>query len=244
MQVSAPLPEAAADRVRRPRRGTAERREEILRAAMRTFGSKGYHNASLAEVAEQVGITHAGVLHHFGSKDRLLWAVLEYRDLVDVEHLEGQHIPGGLDLFRHLVKTARMNSERRGIVQTYTVLTAEAVTDGHPASDWVRERFITLRGDISDALRTVVRERDTGEGGSAPETDPQDPEFGDAALTRAASAIIGVMDGLQTQWLLDPEAVDLADASAFAIEAILAATLAGSTRSHPTGSPLTPPSGA
>jgi len=233
----APGPPAPASRARRPRRATAERREEILRAATRVFGSKGYHNGSLQEVAAQVGITHAGVLHHFGSKDRLLWAVLQYRDQVDVEHLEGKHIPGGLDLFRHLVTTARANTSRRGIVQTYTVLTGEAVTDGHPASDWVRERFTILRGNIADALRTVVHERAAARGEAV-----TDPELDGVALDRAASAIIAVMDGLQTQWLLDPAAVDLADSTAFAIEAILTAALAGSDRPHPTaGSDPFPP---
>ncbi|MDO8147223.1 TetR/AcrR family transcriptional regulator [Isoptericola sp. b515] len=191
----------------------AERREEILAAAARVFGSKGYRAGSLAEVAEQVGITHAGVLHHFGSKDRLLWEVLEYRDRVDVEHLEGQHIPGGIELFRHLVTTARRNADRRGIVQAYTVLTGEAVTDGHPAADRARTRFGVLREDIASALRTVADERGI--------------DLAEQDAVRAASAVIGVMDGLQTQWLLDPEVVDLAESTAFAIEAILRAVLPG-----------------
>jgi AcrR family transcriptional regulator len=206
------IPEPSAGgggRAHRPRARTAQRRDEILRAALRTFGSKGYHAGSLAEVADQVGITHAGVLHHFGSKDQLLIEALEFRDRVDVEHLEGKHIPGGRDLFRHLILTARLNAQRRGIVQTYSVLTGEAVTEGHPASDWVRNRFGVLRGEIAAALREVITE-DTG----ADEVD-------EAVLQRAASAIIGVMDGLQNQWLLDPDAVDLADSTAFAIEAIL-----------------------
>jgi len=86
-----PVPPAAAPprRARQPRQATADRRAEILRAAARTFGSKGYKNGSLAEVAEQVGITHAGVLHHFGSKEQLLVEVLEYRDKEDVRDLEG-----------------------------------------------------------------------------------------------------------------------------------------------------------
>ncbi|MBD5785348.1 TetR/AcrR family transcriptional regulator [Cellulosimicrobium terreum] len=214
-------------RARRPRAATLARREEILRAAMRVFGSKGYHQGSLAEVAEQVGITHAGVLHHFGSKDRLLTEVLEFRDRVDVEHLEGQHIPDGLDLFRHLVKTAAINAERPGIVQAYTVIAGEAVTDGHPASAWVTERFTGLRGDISTALREVVTERE-----AAGDTET-DYELSDEALDLAASTIIGAMDGLQIQWLLDPDAVDLAAATAFAIEAILASTLAGARRPRP-----------
>ncbi|MFI6425279.1 TetR/AcrR family transcriptional regulator [Promicromonospora sp. NPDC050880] len=204
----------AAAQGKRPNR--AHRREEILAAATRVFGSKGYHQGSLGDVAAQVGITHAGVLHHFGSKDKLLWAVLEYRDRVDVQHLEGKHIPGGMDLFRHLVTTARLNADRRGIVQAYAVLTGESVTDGHPASTWVAERFTVLRGEIAQAVRAVADERSV----TLPEGEPE----------RAAAAVIAVMDGLQLQWLLDPEAVDLASATGFAIESILTATLGGPVR--------------
>ena len=96
---------AARPAARRPRQATSERREEILRAAANTFGAKGYKNGSLADVAEQVGMTHAGVLHHFGSKEQLLIEVLEYRDKEDVRDLEGQRIPGGLELFVHLLRT-------------------------------------------------------------------------------------------------------------------------------------------
>ena len=47
----------------------------------------------------------------------------------------------------------------------------------------------------------------------------------DAEIESAAQAIVAVMDGLQIQWLLDPEAVDLAGSTAFAIRAILAAVV-------------------
>ncbi len=96
---------------------TLVRRNEILRAATDVFGSKGSVNGTLAEIADQVGMTHAGILHHFGSKTQLLLEVLTYRDKTDVEHFTEQHIPGGIDLFRHLVNTAIANAERAGIVQ-------------------------------------------------------------------------------------------------------------------------------
>jgi len=207
-----------ASRARRPRAATATRQEEILKAAMQVFGSKGYRQGSLAEVAELSGMTHAGVLHHFGSKDQLLTEVLKFRDRVDVQHLQGQHIPDGIDLFRHLVKTAALNAQRRGIVQAYAVLAGEAVTDDHPASDFVTQRFAGLRSDIANALRVVMDERGV--------TDGPDPEL-------VAGAIIGVMDGVQTQWLLDPDEVDLVEATTFAIEAILASALAGADRRRP-----------
>lgn len=177
---------------------------------MTTFGTRGYNKGPLTEIAEQVGMTHAGVLHHFGSKDQLLLEVLRYRDESDVKDLEGQHIPDGIDMFEHLVKTALLNAQRAGLVQAYVVLSAESVTDGHPARDWFVERYRTLRGEAVHAFRRVCAERRIEE----PDT-----------VDRAAASIMAVMDGLQVQWLLDPEQVDLAEASAFAIEAIVAQVL-------------------
>lgn len=182
---------------------------------MATFGNRGYSKGSLVDIADQVGMTHAGVLHHFGSKDQLLLEVLAYRDKTDVEHLQGKHIPGGLDLFRHLVTTARLNADRPGIVQTFAVLSAESVTEQHPAKDFFRGRYTQLRAEVGEALAEVCAA-----------DDPPDP----AALDAAAAGVLAVMDGLQVQWLLDPDAVDLAYASAFAIEAILAAAIAGRRR--------------
>lgn len=211
----ATMERATARRARRPREGTARRREDILRAAMATFGNRGYSKGSLVDIADQVGMTHAGVLHHFGSKDQLLLEVLSYRDKTDVEHLQGQRIPGGLDLFRHLVTTARLNAGRPGIVQTFAVLSSESVTADHPAKAFFRDRYTQLRSEVGEALAEVCADDDQ----PAP-----------AALDAAAAAVLAVMDGLQVQWLLDPDAVDLAYASAFAIEAILAAAVAGRRR--------------
>jgi len=208
---------APTARAHRPRAGTSARRDEIVRAAARTFAAKGYRTGSLADVAEQVGITHAGVLHHFGSKEQLLVAVLQQRDDDGVRDLEGQHIPDGAELFRHLVRTVRANEGRPGIVQGYTVLVGESVTQGHPARGWVTQRFAVLRGQVADAVQVVG------------------PHVTRDAAVRAADAIIAVMDGLQVQWLLDADAVDLPDATAFAIEAILAATLAGTQAPRPVG---------
>ena len=203
-------------RATKPREETARKRREILRAATEVFGSKGYTKGSLADIAEQVGMTHAGVLHHFGSKDALLLEVLVYRDETDVEHLEGRHIPGGLDLFRHLVTTARLNEQRPGIIQAFAVLSAESVTDDHPAKEFFRKRYETLRGEVKEALTEIC--------------DTEDPPTAEA-LDFATASIIAVMDGLQIQWLLAPEQIRLAQSSAFAIDAILAAAIQGHRRS-------------
>ncbi|TBN57877.1 TetR/AcrR family transcriptional regulator [Glaciihabitans arcticus] len=202
----------------RSRPETLIRRREILDASVDIFGAKGYTGGTLQEIAEQVGMTHAGILHHFGSKDQLLLEVLEHRDETDVAHLEGQHIPDGLALFRHLVKTAFLNAQRIGIVQAYAVLSAESVTDDHPGREFFQNRYRNLRDEVSHAFQVVCEERGVDNV---------------ANIADASAAILAVMDGLQVQWLLEPTAVDLGRASQFAIEAIVASVL------HPQQSVLT-----
>jgi len=207
---------ASTLRTRGARKSTPERRQEIVRAAAKTFGTKGYQKGSLIDIAAQVGMTHAGVLHHFGSKEALLIAVLEYRDEEGLETLSGQKMPLGLDPFVHLYRTAAVNAQREGLVQTYAAITGESVTEGHPARSFVISRFTALRGLIEDALRLVC-------GSDLPED----------ICTHAATSVIGVMDGIQLQWLLDKEAVDLPEATRFALEAILVAAMAGKDRPRP-----------
>lgn len=195
---------AAADRVAKPQARTAATRERILNAAMAVFATRGFNNGSLIEIAELAGMTHAGVLHHFGTKDQLLIAVLEHRDQVDVVNLEGQHPPIGKELLSHLVTTAQVNMTRAGIVQAYAVLSAESVTEGHPAQDYFRERFIGLRGMVAEAFREAA---------------PADVE--EARLWQAAAAVIAAMDGLQVQWLLEPDAVQMTETVAAVIAAMV-----------------------
>jgi AcrR family transcriptional regulator len=201
----------------RSRPETLARRRDILDAATEIFGAKGFTGGTLQEIADQVGMTHAGILHHFGSKDALLLEVLQHRDETDVADLAEQHIPDGMDLFRHLVRTAFANADRPGIVQAYAVLSAESVTHDHPGRDFFQKRYETLRAEVAHAFAVACAERGIRE----PET-----------VAYASTSILAVMDGLQVQWLLDPTALDLGRASEFAIEAIVASVL------EPVPSPL------
>ncbi|WP_413760075.1 TetR/AcrR family transcriptional regulator [Streptomyces sp. MMBL 11-3] len=209
---------SARDRPRVPRSPEAQRRQQdILHIAMDTFAARGYNNASLAEIADRAGLTQAGVLHYFRSKSLLLTSVLELRDDSDIEQL-GTERPRGLRFLHHLVETARRNAEREGIVRLYAVLSAESVTDDHPAQDYFRGRYAGLRAFVTDA---IVETCGLGTGTA------------DADRARhAANAVIAVMDGLQIQWLLDPAAVEMTVSTELVIDAILA----GLTRERPAAS--------
>ncbi|GAA3371079.1 TetR/AcrR family transcriptional regulator [Streptomyces sannanensis] len=167
-----------------------ERRAEILRAALEVIAERGYRGASLNAVAERVGLTQQGLLHYFPTKETLLVAVLEERDQWDTGSgsRSGQSWP--LELLGSLVE---YNAMRPGIVQTFSALLGESVTEGHPAREFFTRRYVQVREDMADSLRGEYGDRLPG--GLTPE--------------QAAPLLVAVMDGLQYQWLLDPEAVDM-----------------------------------
>lgn len=62
---------------------------EICRVAARVFYEKGYEGASMQDVAQAVGLTKAGLYHHVGSKDRLLFEIMNYgMDILDENVLQ------------------------------------------------------------------------------------------------------------------------------------------------------------
>ncbi|MCZ4509464.1 TetR/AcrR family transcriptional regulator [Streptomyces sp. ActVer] len=165
---------------------SVERRAEILRATLEVIAERGYRGASLAAVAERVGLTQQGLLHHFPTKEALLVAVMAERDQWDA-------VPGTglrLDLLGQLVE---YNAMRPGIVQTFSALLGESVTEGHPAREFFTERYEVVRANMAQVLRAEYGERLPS--GLTPE--------------RAAPLLVAVMDGLQYQWLLAPESVDM-----------------------------------
>ena len=191
---------------------TDAKREQILQIAALMFGEKGTSNTTLQDIAERVGMTHAGVLHYFGSKKRLLLEVLKYRDRDDVESLEGQHMPGGLDAFRHLVRTAYTNMGRPGIVQTYLILSSESVTEGNPGREYFLGRYAGLRSELVEALTEVAVGK-----GNVPGNEERE------RIDDAVACIVAAMDGLQLQWLLDPDSVNLGRATKFVVDVAVTA---------------------
>jgi AcrR family transcriptional regulator len=53
----------------------AERRRQILDAAVRTFARKGYHGCRVSDIATEAGVAYGLVYHYFGSKEALLDAI-------------------------------------------------------------------------------------------------------------------------------------------------------------------------
>jgi AcrR family transcriptional regulator len=80
------MPPTQSRRKRRPRRGSAAPRRRrsaedakraILDAAEARFAVHGPAGIRLQEIAADVGVSHPAILHHFGSREDLMRAVME-----------------------------------------------------------------------------------------------------------------------------------------------------------------------
>jgi len=170
-----------------------ERRDAILAAANEVFATRGFRGASLATIAKRVGLSEPGLLHHFASKEELLLELLTLRDQHDDQRIteaRAAHV-GALEV---LLELCRQNADRPGIVRLFTILAAESVDDDHPAHDWFLDRYSLRRQQTAEGLAAAQRE-----GHIAADLDVQ----------TLATQILAMFDGLQIQWLLDPESVDM-----------------------------------
>lgn len=180
---------------RRPSPRGEARKEQILDVALKSFAENGFHKSSIAEIADLCGLSQPGLLHHFPTKAALLAAVLEYRDRLDGQRIEFGEPLHGPDALRRLARLVEYNTHVPGLVQLFTVVTGEAVTDDHPAHAWAAARYRTLEQTVAEALDGGIVD-----GTIRPGVDTK-------AVARQVAAM---MDGLQLQWLLDPETVDMA----------------------------------
>lgn len=172
------------------------RRQQIVEAATELFSSLGYRGTGLAVIAAEVGVTQAGLLHHFGSKEALLEAVIRHRSEQDAPLIAEIIGDGGLGMLDRLYLLAEHNVKRAGLSQLFTVLVAENLLPEHPAHDFFVQRYRDLRQGIYEALRAGQRRGEI---------------LKKADLRDASLRLMAGMDGLQTQWLLDPEAMDLVE---------------------------------
>lgn len=171
-------------------RGTHSR-SAILAAAIPLFARGGYRGTSLASIAKAADLTQAGVLHHFPSKEHLLLALLEERNHHDGRRLKSVSGSDGLDVLPALEALVAHNVEEEDLVRLFVVLVAEATSSEHPAHDYFVDRYERVRSRLLRSLRQWQ-----------PDGEDQRPPVN---LERVVTVIVAVMDGLQLQWLLDPQ---------------------------------------
>jgi AcrR family transcriptional regulator len=176
-------------------------KETILEAALPLFARQGYRGASLASIASAAGLTQPGLLHHFPSKEELLLGLLDWRDRDDGKRLSGLPDGDGLAYLERLEDLVAHNMTAPELVALFTTLVGEGTSPEHPAHDYFVERYRRIR---ARAIRSLREGQLSGE------------VRDDADLEVIVPLLFAVMDGLQIQWLLDPEIDMVASFDVFA----------------------------
>lgn len=160
------------------------KREEILTTALEVIAREGLRRTSIRELADAVGLSQAGLLHYFDSKEELYTAILRKRDQIDGERIATDAV---LDSFFDLI---RRNADVPGLVQLFAHLSVDAAAPEHPAHQFFLER----RRYIGDLLVPAISELQAE--GRMLDTVP---------AQTLATIVHALADGLQTHWLLDPD---------------------------------------
>ena len=173
-----------------------DRREEILNEATKLFGEGGFRGTSLASVAKAVDLTEPGLLHYFPSKVHLLQGVLEYRDKQDEKKYRDLLESDQGSIFESLGSLVAENERIPVLIRLFTVLVGESIRPDHPSHDYFLNRYNEIRNIFSNQISEKF---DTAQLDSSADVD------------KLAALYIAVMDGLQIQWLLDPESMSMSD---------------------------------
>jgi AcrR family transcriptional regulator len=161
-----------------------DRRQRILTVAQRLVARNGGRGTTLSQIARAAGVSTAGLLHHFESKEQLLNAVLDARDADDLSHV---------DITADFIEQFEAATTRFGrsheLAGMFTVLQAENLDPDAPLHDRFLDRY---RDAVAIVTESIRRGQQTGR--YRADLDP----------AIKAMEIIAFLFGMETSWLLDP----------------------------------------
>jgi len=67
-----------------------EKAHTILNGAAQVFSSKGYHHASMRDIARETGMSLAGMYHYFSGKEEILFSIQRFCFRQVLDDLEGR----------------------------------------------------------------------------------------------------------------------------------------------------------
>ncbi|QGV82637.1 TetR/AcrR family transcriptional regulator [Streptomyces ficellus] len=185
----------------------AEREQQMLDAAVQTFGQRGYRAASMDEIAELAGVSKPLVYLYLNSKEDLFTAcirreaaalVAAVRGAVEPEGAAGPGMPADRQLWAGLTAFFAHTAEHP---DGWAVLHQQARTHGEPFAAEVAE----MRAELAAFVTGLI--------GEAARAAHQDPAFGDRDVSGLAQALVGAAESL-AQWANETPGVSAHEAAA------------------------------
>jgi len=179
-----------------------EKRDRILDAALKVFASRGFSQATMQEIAVEADIGKGTLYEYFRSKEDIIqctWTAFMKQMSVQLENILARSM-SGREKLRHVLAAflAVIQGEGSGVLRIIFSFWAEAMRDTSHANAMFLEmnRYYRIyRQAMAEVLKQGIRE-----GEFRFDLDPQ----------TTASTLIGMLDGLLAQWILDPDALDYA----------------------------------
>jgi AcrR family transcriptional regulator len=170
----------------------AVREPQILEVAGRVFAARGYHAASMHEIAAHADVTKPLIYAYFGSKEGLYVAYIDRAGRELLERMRAATDPAAQPSERlqaGILEFFRFVGERR---EGWQVLYSQAAARGGPLA----EEVATLRAAIARMIRRLLME-------TIPDERASDATA--AALDAVAHAVVGAGESLANRSLAHPE---------------------------------------
>jgi AcrR family transcriptional regulator len=132
-----------------------EKQVEILQVAEKLFAAEGFDGASIRTIAKDAGVNIAMISYYFGSKEKLLEALILYRTgsmKMELESILGEDLPP-LDKIDRLVDLYinRINKNKC----MYQIMHFELSTKKRILN---MESFMNVKKENSEIFRRIIRE--------------------------------------------------------------------------------------
>lgn len=172
-----------------------ERLEQIVLAAVKIINARGYNGMSLQAVANEVGITQAGVLHYVGNKQGLLLEVIQhyYKQSSDIDDYLTLFAPGGAfegqkpKIPEYLRLIVAENANQPELVMLFQTLNTEAMSPESPMHEYFNNYSREATNPSGVPAWSVPNDVDAEE---------------------TLSCALAAMYGLEGRWLARPDEID------------------------------------
>lgn len=170
------------------------RKEQILDETIRIIGERGFYGFTIQELARRCGLSNAGLLYYFGSKDLLLINALEelerretllVADIIKNATQRGASAKNVLDLLSAVITVGTADPE---LLRLAIVLKAEALDPKHPAHKTFRSRDAAVQTMFTRALTPFV----------------DDPK-------KMARRVAAILDGLGEHWVRSGQSFNIGE---------------------------------
>jgi TetR/AcrR family fatty acid metabolism transcriptional regulator len=180
---------------RQPRIFVSDKREAILRAAIKVFAGKGYFNSKVADIAKEAGIADGTVYLYFKSKDEILHSFFDraMEDFIAEGKKQLAEIEGAQEKLRRI---AQLHLERLGADRELAIVFQVELRG---STKFMQEFSAAGFAEYLDIIRETIAEGQR-----------QGVFRKDLKPVVVAKILYGALDEMVTNWILSQKSYPLA----------------------------------